>query len=387
MAGTANAIRGDSMARRHTPYYHKFKALGAEMVDRIGFDSAFKFTSVEAEHLATRNQAGLYDVYYQVLIDIKGRDAEKLLQRTLVNDVAKLPVGKVIYSSVCNEQGGMVDDLTCLRLDRDHFWLCPTPSRVDIVAAWMTDHAKGMSAYVTNLGAGRAFISIQGPRARDILARLTDADLSTAKLPYYSWTRGKVADVPDTVISRTGYSGELGYELFYPGEYAEHMWDAALASGKIDGLVPCGLGALRSARIEKKYPLYGLDLDETTSPLEAGLGWTVKFNKPDFIGRDALLRQRDQGVKRGLVMVEFPDMEFVPAPGDAILADGRAVGKVTSADRGYYLRKSLALGYVEPAAANSGQSVAIKRAADGTARQGLIRTSAPYDPERNRARA
>ena len=375
------------MARKHTPYYHKFMALGAEIVDRIGFDSAFKFTSVEAEHLATRNQAGLYDVYYQVLVDIKGRDAEKLLQRTLVNDVAKLPVGKVIYSSVCNDKGGMVDDLTCLRLDRDHFWLCPTPSRVDIVAAWMTEQAKGMNAYVTNLGAGRAFISIQGPRARDILARLTDADLSTAKLPYYAWARSKVADVPDTVISRTGYSGELGYELFYPGEYAEHMWDAVLASGKIDGLAPCGLGALRSVRIEKKYPLYGLDLDETTSPLEAGLGWTVRFEKPEFIGRAALLRQRDQGVKRALVMVEFPDLDFVPAPGDAILADGRAVGKVTSADRGYFLRKSLALGYVAPALAKPGQAVSVKRTADGAVKQGTVATAAPYDPDRKRARA
>ncbi len=375
------------MARRHTPYYHKFMALGAEMVDRIGFDSAFKFTSVEAEHLATRNQAGLYDVYYQVLVDIKGRDAEKLLQRTLVNDVAKLRTGKVIYSSVCNENGGMVDDLTCLRLDRDHFWLCPTPSRVDIVAAWMADHATGMNAYVTNLGAGRAFISIQGPRARDILARLTDADLSTAELPYYSWTRGSVAEVPDTVISRTGYSGELGYELFYPGEYAEHMWDAALAAGKSDGLAPCGLGALRSVRIEKKYPLYGLDLDETTSPLEAGLGWTVKFDKPDFIGRDALQRQRDKGVGRSLALVAFPDMEFVPAPGDAILADGRAVGKVTSADRGYHLRKSLALGYVEPTMAKPGTAVSVKRAADGAVKQGIVGTAAPYDPDRKRARA
>ncbi|MEX0697769.1 MAG: glycine cleavage system aminomethyltransferase GcvT [Dongiaceae bacterium] len=375
------------MARRHTPYYHKFMALGAEMVDRIGFDSAFKFTSVEAEHLATRNQAGLYDVYYQVLVDIKGRDAEKLLQRTLVNDVAKLKPGKVIYSSVCNEKGGMVDDLTCLRLDRDHFWLCPAPSRVDIVAAWMADHAKGMNAYVTNLGAGRAFISIQGPRARDILARLTDADLSTTALPYYAWTRGKVAEVPDTVISRTGYSGELGYELFYPGEYAEHMWDAVLAAGTGDGLVPCGLGALRSVRIEKKYPLYGLDLDETTSPLEAGLGWTVKFEKPDFIGRDALRRQRDKGVGRSLALVAFPDMEFVPAPGDAILADGRTVGKVTSADRGYHLRRSLALGYVEPAMAEAGKAVSVKRAADGAARQGIVATAAPYDPDRKRARA
>jgi aminomethyltransferase len=362
-------------------------ALGAEMVDRIGFDSAFKFSSVEAEHLATRNQAGMYDVYYQVLVDIKGRDAEKLLQRTLVNDVSRLPVGKVIYSSVCNDKGGMVDDLTCLRLGRDHFWLCPTPSRVDIVAAWTAEHARDMNAYVTNLGAGRAFISIQGPRARDILSRLTDADLSTAKLPYYSWARGRVADVPDTVISRTGYSGELGYELFYPGEYAEHVWDAVVAAGRGDGLVPCGLGALRSVRIEKRYPLYGLDLDETTSPLEAGLGWTVRFEKPDFIGRDALSRQRDKGIGRSLALVEFPDLDFVPAPGDAITVDGKTVGKVTSADRGYFLRKSLALGYIDPAVAKSRQAVAIKRAADGATKQGIVRTEAPYDPERKRARA
>ena len=369
------------MARRHTPYYHKFLALGAEMVDRIGFDSAFKFTSIEAEHLATRNRAGLYDVYYQVLLDIKGRDAEKLLQRTLVNDVGRLAVGKAIYSSVCNDKGGMVDDLTCLRLDRDHFWLCPTPSRVDIVTAWMADQALDLNAYVTNLGAGRAFISVQGPRARDILARLTDADLTTAQLPYYSWTRGRVADIPDTVISRTGYSGELGYELFYPGEYSEHMWDAVSAAGCIDGMVPCGLGALRSVRIEKRYPLYGLDLDETTSPLEAGLGWTVKFDKPDFIGRDALLRQRDRGVTRSLAIVEFPGLEFVPAPGDLITLDGRTIGKVTSADRGFYLRKSLALGYVEPAAAKPGLSVTVK------GNKGVVGTKAPYDPERLRPRA
>jgi len=375
------------MARRHTPYYHKFVALGAELVDRIGFDAAFKFTSVEAEHLATRERAGLYDVYYQVLVDIKGRDAEALLQRTLVNDVAKLPVGRTVYSSVCNERGGMVDDLTCLKLDRDHFWLCPTPSRVDIVAQWMARHAKGMDAHVTNLGAGRAFLSIQGPQARDILARLTEADLDTARLPYYAWTRATVAEVPDAVISRTGYSGELGYELFYPGEYAEHMWDSVLAAGKPSGLIPCGLGALRSVRIEKKYPLYGLDLDETTSPLEAGLGWTVRFDKPDFVGRAALLQQRDRGVKRTLALVEFPDLDFVPAAGDAILADGRPVGKITSADRGYALRKSLALGYLEPGAAKDGQPVTVKRSQDGAAKQGTVRTAAPYDPERRRARA
>ncbi len=375
------------MARRHTPYYHKFTALGAEIVDRIGFDAAYKFTSVEEEHLATRQSAGLYDVYYQVIVDIKGRDAEKLLQKTLVNDAARLVGGQALYSSVCNEAGGIIDDLTCFRLSPAHYWLCPTPSRVDTITSWMTEQAEGLNACITNLGAGRAYLSVQGPRSREIVAQLTDADLSTAALPYFSFTRSTVAEVSDTVIARTGYSGELGYELFYPGEYAEHMWDAVMAAGKDYGLIPCGLGALRSVRIEKRYPLYGLDLDETTSPIEAGLGWTVRFDKGDFTGREALLRQRDAGVTRTLVAIEFPDLEFLPAPGDEIGIDGKPVGKVTSADRGYFLGRSLAMGYLNPGAAAAGTSVTVTSGASGESKIGTVSIKAPYDPERTRVRA
>ena len=276
------------MVRKHTPYFHQFMALGAEMVDRIGFDSAFKFTSVENEHLATRTRAGLYDVYYQVLVDVKGADAEKLLQRVLVNDVGGMTDGKVLYSSMCNDKGGMIDDLTCFRLSSTHFWLCPTPSRVDHVTAYLTEQAAGRNAAVTNLGAGRAFISVQGPLSRKILAPLTDIDISGAALPYYSFARGAVAGVPNAIVSRTGYSGELGFELFYPGEYSHYMYAALLAAGRQYGMEPCGLGALRSVRIEKRYPLDRLDVDETTSPIEAGLGWTVRFDKGAFIGCDAL---------------------------------------------------------------------------------------------------
>src|ERR1700722_13118136 len=288
------------MARKHTPYFHQFAALGAEMVDLIGFYLAVKFSSVENEHRATRTRAGLYDVYYQVLVDIKGADAEKLLQRVLVNDVSRMSDGKVLYSSLCNEAGVMIDDLTCFRLSPTHFWLCPTPSRVDRVTAYLTEQADGLSAGVTNLGAGRAFLSVKGPRSREILAPLADVDLSGAALPYYSFVHGAVAGVPDVAISRTGYSGELGFELFYPGEYSHHMYAALLAAGREYGMEPCGLGALRSVRIEKRYPLYGLDVDETTSPIEAGLGWTVRLDKGPFIGRDALASQKDNGVSRQL---------------------------------------------------------------------------------------
>ncbi len=366
------------MVRKHTPYFHQFMALGAEMVDRIGFVSAFKFTSVENEHLATRTRAGLYDVYYQVLVDLKGADAEKLLQRVLVNDVASMTDGKVLYSSMCNDKGGMIDDLTCFRLSSTHFWLCPTPSRVDHVTAYLTEQAKGCNVGVTNLGAGRAFISVQGPLSRKILAPLTDIDISGAALPYYSFARGAVAGVPNAIVSRTGYSGELGFELFYPGEYSHHMYAALLAAGRQYGMEPCGLGALRSVRIEKRYPLYGLDVDETTSPIEAGLGWTVRFDKGAFIGRDALARQKGEGVSRKLVMVAFPDLAFVAAPGCAIAIDGRTVGKVTSADRGYFLGKSLALGYVAPDVAAAGTRVTVIDAA-GQRADGEIHLKAPYD--------
>ena len=229
------------MPRRHTPYYHKLVALGAELVDRIGYDAALRFTTVAEEHLATRERVGVYDVYHQGALDLKGPDAEALLSRLLVNDPARLDDGGVLYSSLCNEAGGMVDDLTVYRLAGDHFWLCPTPSRVDAVDAWIRDHIDGQRAYLTNIVSGTAFLSLQGPRSRETLAAMTDLDLSTAALPYYRFTRGAVAEVP-TLVARTGYSGELGYELFFPREYAEHMWDAAFAAGEPFGIAPCGLG-------------------------------------------------------------------------------------------------------------------------------------------------
>jgi aminomethyltransferase len=374
------------MARRTSPYHHKYLALGAELVDRIGYDAPLRFSSTEAEHLATRTAAGLYDVYHQGAVDIKGADATALLQRLLVNDVARIGDCQVLYSSMCNERGGIVDDLTVYRESDEHYWLSPTPSRVDAVVAWLTEHARGMRAYVTNMVSGTGFISVQGPNSREIVGRLTDIDLSTGALPYYAFTKAAVAEVPATV-ARTGYSGELGYEVFYPREYAEHMWDAVMAAGEGSGLVPCGLGALRSVRMEKRYPLYGLDLTEETSPLEANLGWTVRFKeKGDFVGREALLRQKEQGVTRMLVAIELPDLSVVPAPGDAVTAGGEAAGAVTSADRGYFVGRTIALAYLAPAVAAAGTTVEIATKDGGTV-SGVVNTKAAYDPEREKVRA
>lgn len=364
---------------KRSPYHHKFVALGASFVDRLGFAAPLHFTSTAEEHRATREAVGIFDVYYQVAVEVAGRDAEDFLQEAIVADAAGLAAGRVVYTSLCNEAGGMVDDLTCFRLARDRYWLFPTPSRVEAVVNWLSSLRRDRAVVVTNLGYRNAFLSIQGPQSRSLLATLTDADLATAALPYYAFTMAKVADVRETLLSRTGYSGELGYELFFPVEYAEHVWDRVFEAGKPFGVTACGLGALRSLRLEKKYVLYGLDAGETTTPLEAGLGWTVRYDKPHFNGKDALLRQKNAGPERRLVLIEFPDRDFVPGIGASILSGEREVGKVTSADIGYTLGRALAMGYVASASAQESSSVAVR---DGTGtRDGRVHLRAAYDPE------
>jgi glycine cleavage system T protein (aminomethyltransferase) len=370
------------MPTRHTPYHQRFIELGAEMDDRIGFDAAVVFTSTEREHVATREGVGLYDVYYQGPIDIKGPDAQALLDHVLARSVPQRLAGdgRVLYASMCNEAGGMIDDLTAYRLGPEHYWLIATPARAEIVERHVSEQARHRRAYVTNCISGTAYLSVQGPDSRELIAPLTDTDLSTEALPYFRFVRASVADVP-TVLSRTGYSGELGYELYYPRDYALHMWDTLTAAGA----TPCGLGALRSTRMEKKYPLYGLDVSETTSPLEAGLTWAVDLDTDPFIGRDRLLRQRDDGVSRLLTGIELPDLSRVPAAGDVVSdADGRELGTLTSTDRGWFLGKALAMGYL-PADLSSGSSVTLT-SSDATTAEGRITHRPFYDPDGARVR-
>ena len=369
---------------KHSPYHHKFVAHGATFVDRLGFAAPMVFTSVEAEHRAAREAVGVFDVYYQIAVEVAGRGAEAFLQGVVVADVATLPVRRAVYTSLCNEAGGMIDDLTCFRLSPERYWLFPTPSRVAPVLAALAAAQRGFAVTVTNLGYRNAYLSIQGPNSRGLLGALTEADLATAALPYYSFTEATVAGVPETLLSRTGYSGELGYELFYPVEYAEHVWDRVFEAGAGLGIRPCGLGALRTLRLEKKYVLFGLDANDTTTPLEAGLGWTVKFAKPHFTGKEALERQRAAGPARRIVSIEFETLDFVPPIAAPILVGGIEIGKVTSADRGYTVGKALALGYVASAHAKEGQEVLVT-GPEGT-RAGTIHLRAVYDPDGLRVR-
>ncbi|PAQ07634.1 glycine cleavage system protein T [Mesorhizobium temperatum] len=378
--------RTDQMAMiRRTPYYHKHAALGAEFVDRIGFAAALHFGSIEAEHIAARENVGLFDVYSQYFLEVTGPDALNVMQKLCVNDIGRVGPSGVVYTSLCNAEGGMIDDLLVYRMADDTFRVCPTPSRFVSVEAWIREVAGELRVEVINYGARFAYMSVQGPKSRALLSRLTDADLSASKVKYFRFVMGDLAGVPDVMISRTGYSGELGYELFYPSEYAEHLWDRLIEDGADLGVKPCGLGSLATLRMEKKFPLYGLDLSTGNTPVEAGLEWTVRLDKPDFIGRHVIARQMEQGPPRRLMLVETADLDVPLEVGADITVDGRKAGTVTSVAKGFTVRKALAQGYVISELANDGQQVVVE--AKAGASKAVLRSEALYDPNRTRARS
>jgi len=368
---------------KHTPYYHKLVAAGAKLQDRGGFATPNFFTSIADEHKAVRERVGMFDVYYQVGVEIKGRDAEALLTRALVNDVRRMRDGGVIYSSICTEKGGIVDDLTCFRFSGDKFWLSPTPSRVQAVVEAVSRLACSLNVTVTNLGYANAYLSIQGPASRELLSSLTDTNISSEALKYFNFTRGNIAEVPDAIISRTGYSGELGYELFFPVEYAEYVWDCVAEAGRRFDIRPCGMKTMRSLRIEKSYLLYGLDVNEQTDPLSAGLGWTVRFDDRDFIGRDALEEIASNGTSRRLKLIDTGAVHSI-AHGEKVLHNGQEVGVVTSGDPGFHLGRTYAFAYLPRELAVKDTQLQIQLADGGAKVAGTVLDRAPYDPERRR---
>ncbi|MBC8751521.1 aminomethyltransferase [Paraburkholderia sp. WC7.3g] len=368
---------------KHTPYYHKLVAAGAKLQDRGGFATPNFFSSVADENTAVRERVGMFDVYYQVGVEVKGKDAEKLLERALVNDVRRMRDGGVLYSSVCNEKGGIVDDLTCFRFDGNKFWLSPTPSRVHAVVEAVSRLIGSLSVTVTNLGYSNAYLSIQGPNSRELLSELTDADVSRDALKYFSFKTGSVAQVPEAMISRTGYSGELGYELFFPVEYAEHVWDAVADAGRKFDIRPCGMKTMRSLRIEKSYLLYGLDINENTDPLSAGLGWTVRFDDRDFVGRSSLDLLASTGVSSQLRLIDTGSINPI-LHGEKVFHNGEEVAVVTSGDPGFHLGKTFAFAYLPTALAVEGTEVEIGLADESGKVAGTVLSQAPYDPMRSR---
>jgi aminomethyltransferase len=320
------------------------------MVDFGGWDMPVQYSGVIEEHLAVRQAAGLFDVSHMGEIEVRGSNALDFIQHLTINDAAKMVDGQVQYSAMCYPEGGVVDDVTLYRFSAEHFLFCVNASNTDKDFAWMQQVlADAAMADVTlkNRSAEFAQIALQGPKSAEILAHLTDVSL--ADIAYYHFREGTVAGV-SMIISRTGYTGEDGFELYLPSTAAVDVWQRLMTTGAGHGLMPIGLGARDTLRLEKGYALYGHELSREISPLEAGLAWITKLDKAEFVGKAALVAQKSDGVPRrriGLVMQE----RGIPREGYPVFAGGREVGIVTSGTMSPSLKVGVALALVEPGAA------------------------------------
>jgi len=332
---------------KKTPLNRVHRELGARMVDFGGWDMPVQYAGVIDEHLATRQAAGLFDVSHMGEIEVRGAGALAYIQALTVNDAAKLVDGQVQYSAMCYPDGGVVDDVTLYRLQPDHYLFCINASNIDKDFAWMRqvfEEGSFPGVELRNRSDEYAQLALQGPAADAILAKLTETDLG--QIEFYHFRQGEVAGVP-AIISRTGYTGEKGFELYFAPAAAENLWRALMTAGEAEGLVPCGLGARDTLRLEMKYALYGHELSAEITPLEAGLGWITKLDKEHFVGREALLKQKRQGVPRrlvGLVMTE----PGIPRADYPVFAGENQIGVVTSGTLSPCLRIGIALALVSP---------------------------------------
>lgn len=325
------------------------------MIEFGGWEMPVEYSGITQEHLAVRTQAGLFDVSHMGEIEVRGPQALPLLQFITSNDVSRLQPFQAQYTALTHPSGGAVDDCVVHKLDEDYYFICVNAANTDKDFDWIARHNR-FGAGVRNASADYAQVALQGPRATAILARVTDANL--ADLRYYWCTWAECCGVRG-LLARTGYTGEDGFEFYFPPTEAVRVWRALLESGERDGLVPAGLGARNTLRLEAAYPLYGHELDEDTTLLEAGLGWICKFDKGAFVGREALLTQRAQGVRKKLVGFEMVD-RGIARDGYPVYSGRQQVGRVTSGSPAPYLKKNIGLAYVPPSAAAVGHEIQVE---------------------------
>ena len=330
---------------KKTPLNQAHRDLGARMVDFGGWDMPVQYSGVIDEHLAVRNAAGLFDVSHMGEIEVRGSGALSYIQQLTINDAATLVDEQVQYSAICYEDGGVVDDVTLYRFSAEHFMFCVNASNIDKDYAWMQEILqKGdfPKVELENVSSQIGQIALQGPKAEAILSRLTDTALNAVE--YYHFTEGEVAGA-ECIISRTGYTGEDGFELYCSAAKTESVWRALLEAGSADGLVPIGLGARDTLRLEKKYALYGHELSKEITPLEAGLGWITKLDKASFVGRETLVAMKESGVPRRLVGIKMSE-SGIPRADYPVFAGDKEVGVVTSGTMSPVLKVGIALALV-----------------------------------------
>lgn len=325
---------------KRTPFYEMHLRDGAKMVNFAGFVMPIFYHSIVAEHRRVRSSVGMFDLSHMGEIEVRGPEALKFVQKVTTNDASRLTLDRVQYSAMCYPDGGVVDDLLVYRL-KDYFLLVVNATNIEKDFNWLKENLEG-DVDLKDRSDQSALLAVQGPRAEDVLTKLSKVNLQDLK--YYYAIRGRVDGV-EMVSSRTGYTGEDGFELYFLPNFAPKLWDSVREAGREYEIAPIGLGARDSLRLEMGYCLYGNDMDKTTTPLEAGLGWITKLGAKDFIGKKALLEQKEKGIKRRLVALELEGMAF-PRKGYPIFLDGKERGKVTSGGFSPSLNKGIGLGYL-----------------------------------------
>jgi len=345
----------EAISLKRTPLYEQHCQLGARLVEFGGWEMPVQYSSILEEHRAVRTHAGLFDVSHMGEFSVQGPGAPAFLQHLVPNDVSRLALNQALYTQLCRPDGGVVDDLLIYHLAGETYMLVVNAGNIEKDLAWVQQQSRGYDVEVQNQSAATGLLAVQGPAAGAVLQPLTQVELSA--IAYYRCAPGVVGRT-SCLISRTGYTGEDGFELYCAAEEVVDLWRDLLTAGSEYQLLPAGLGARDTLRLEAGYCLYGHELDDTTNPLEAGLGWTVKLAKGDFLGHQALAALKAEGLKRKLVGIEMVE-RGVCRGGYAIYDGQRQIGVLTSGAPGPTLNKNIGLGYVESGLAVPGTSVQI----------------------------
>lgn len=340
---------------KRTPLYNLHKALGAKMTVFAGWEMPLEYSGIIDEHRTVRSAVGLFDVSHLGKIEVTGLKALDAVQVATTNDASKLSDGQVQYNLICNPSGGIMDDVTLYRFSEDRFMFCVNAANREKIFNWLRENI-GNIAEVRDKSSDRATLALQGPLAQQVLQKVCDVELSLIR--YYRFVLNNINGI-EAILSRTGYTGEEGFEIYVSSAAAETVWQMIMDAGKDVGIKPCGLGARDSLRLEMGYTLYGNDITEETTPLEAGLERFVKFQKPSFIGKEALLTQAHEGIKKRLVGFEMVG-RGIPRSHYPIHADGRRIGEVTSGESSPSVGKFIGMGYVETQFSNPGTKIKIE---------------------------
>jgi aminomethyltransferase len=341
---------------KNTALTDKHISLGAKMVPFAGYNMPVQYAGINAEHETVRNAVGVFDVSHMGEFILKGEKALELIQKVSSNDAAKLFDGKIQYGYIPNLDGGIVDDFLVYRVNDKTYMLVVNASNIEKDWNWISSfNTEGVD--MKNISDRTSLLAVQGPNATEALQSLTDVNL--AEMEYYTFKKGKFAGVDNVLISATGYTGAGGFEIYFDNEHADVIWDAIFAAGEPFGIKPIGLGARDTLRLEMGFCLYGNDINDSTSPIEAGLGWVTKFTKA-FNNSEALLAQKQDGVKQKLAGFEMVERGIPRHDYEIVDADGNTIGKVTSGTQSPSLQKAIGLGYIDKDLAKEGQEIFIK---------------------------